>query len=142
MPEQKDRESSDNWGTPDWLMEHFKEHFDPCPSNPDFNGLEIDWESPAYVNPPYSEPEKWVRKAIKEQEKGVDVVMLLKADPSTNWYRKLLENGASIAFFNDRLRFIDPKDGNPKSGARFPSMLVFLKGEEKKNTLFDVIQDA
>ena len=95
--------------------------------------MEIDWESPAYVNPPYSEPEKWVRKAIKEQEKGVDVVMLLKADPSTNWYRKLLENGASIAFFNDRLRFIDPKDGNPKSGARFPSMLVVFerRGEEK-----------
>jgi len=31
---------SDNWQTPDWLMTHFEEHFDPCPINPDEDGLE------------------------------------------------------------------------------------------------------
>jgi hypothetical protein len=82
---------SDLCNTPEWLKLHFKNHFDPCPQNPSFDGLTIDWVSPSFVNPPYSEPKKWILKALEEQNKGIDVVFLLKCDPSTSWYRLLVE---------------------------------------------------
>lgn len=56
---------SDLCNTPTWLKEHFVNHFDPCPENPSFDGLSVDWKNPAFVNPPYSEPLKWVLKAIE-----------------------------------------------------------------------------
>ncbi len=105
-------------------MEHFKNHFDPCPANPEFDGLLINWRTPAFVNPPYSSPNLWVDKAIQEQNKGVDVVMLVRCDPSTKWYKKLIEAGSHIAYFNERLKFSESK-GSPN----FASMLVFLEGK-------------
>lgn len=112
---------NDNWQTPKWLIEHFKNHFDPCPNNPKWNGLKLDWPSPTFVNPPYSNPLAWVKKAIKEAKKGVSVVMLLRVDVSTKWYKLLMEHGCHIAFFNERLKF-SGKKGSPN----FCSMLVFL----------------
>lgn len=112
---------NDCWLSPIWLMKHFKYHFDPCPINPLFDGLKINWHNPTYVNPPYSSPIKWVKKAIEEKDKGNSVVMLLRVDPSTKWYRLLIENNAHICFFNERLKFSGVK-GSPN----FSSMLVFL----------------
>jgi len=112
----------DNWNTPEWLMRHFCRCYDPCPEVPLEDGLKCDWSSPAYVNPPYSEPKKWIMKAIEQQRKGVDVVMLLRVDASTGWYKMLIEAGAHIAYFNERLHFSGSVNGPP-----FCSMLAFLE---------------
>jgi len=113
----------DDWETPDWLMKHFKGHFDPCPNHPDFDWLRSDWKSPAFVNPPYSSPKEWVEKAIEQSKKGISVVMLLRVDVSTEWYKLLIEQGAHIAFFNERIHF-KGSHGSPN----FCSMLVYLNG--------------
>lgn len=119
---------SDLCNTPKWLMCHFKNHFDPCPENPSFDGLNIDWISPAFVNPPYSEPLKWIKKAIEQQHKCCDVVLLLKVDPSTQWYKLLIEANAHFCYFNERLRFVHQKNGEFNSSNNFASMLVYLEG--------------
>ena len=111
----------DNYETPSWLMELFKDWFDPCPLNPKRDGLSIEWQDKTYVNPPYSNPLKWVEKAIEESKKGKLIVMLLRVDTSTKWFAKLVEAKAEILWFNKRLKFID---GRP---ANFPSMLVIIK---------------
>jgi hypothetical protein len=113
----------DNYATPEWLMSVFGDWFDPCPlnPNPDFDGLKIKWKDKTYVNPPYSNPLKWVEKAIKESKRGKTIVMLLRVDTSTKWFAKLVEAKAEILWFNGRLKFIDNKPAN------FPSMLVILK---------------
>lgn len=113
--------TNDKWKTPLWLMEHFKNHFDPCPPNPTFDGLKIKWESPAFVNPPYSKPILWVKKAIQENNKGVSVVMLLRVDPSTKWYKLLVESNAHFCYFNERLKF-----NESSNSPNFASMLVYL----------------
>ena len=115
----------DSWQTPDWLIEHFKNHFDPCPINSDFDGLKIDWRNPAYVNPPYSNPLPWVKKAIKQSKKGVNIVMLLRVDSSTKWYRLLMEQDVYIAYFNRRIKF-KGSNGSPN----FASMLVFIPAKD------------
>ena len=108
-------------------MKQFKNHFDPCPSDPKVDGLECSWKSPAFVNPPYSKPKEWVLKAMVEQSKGVDVVLLLRVDPSTYWFKILMWHGNShIAYFNERLKFSESK-GSPN----FASMLVFLEGKHE-----------
>jgi len=115
--------ANDLWQTPRWLVEHFKRHYDPCPPNPTFDGLKVDWKSPAFVNPPYSKPLEWVKKAIEQSKKGVDVVLLLRVDVSTEWFKLLMEKNPHIAFFNERIKFKD-SNGSPN----FCSMLVYLEG--------------
>jgi len=113
---------NDNYATDSRIMELFKDWFDPCPlnPNPEFDGLEIEWEDRTYVNPPYSKPLLWVEKAIKENKKNKTIVMLMRMDTSTKWFRKLQEAKAIFLWISGRLRF---NNGKP---ANFPSMLVIL----------------
>ena len=114
---------SDNYETPKWIMEMFKDWYDPCPINECFeaDGLLTQWRDKTYVNPPYSDPLPWVEKAIEESKKGKLIVMLLNVDTSTKWYAKLTEAGAHFLWFAERLRFSELK-ASPR-----PSMLVILK---------------
>ncbi len=116
--------TNDNWATPSWLMEIFDGWFDPCPLNDDpiEDGLLLDWKDKTYVNPPYSKPLLWVEKAIYENKKGKTIVMLMRMDTSTKWFKMLQEANAEFLWFNGRLKFNDT--GKP---ANFPSMLVILK---------------
>lgn len=114
---------SDDYKTPKWLMNIFKDWFDPCPIHGK-GGLEIEWKNKTYVNPPYSNPLKWVRKAIEENRKGKIIVMLLRVDTSTEYFKELVNADAHILFINKRLKFINNKPAN------FPSMLVILAGDK------------
>jgi len=117
--------TNDNYATDYRIMELFENWFDPCPlnPNPDFDGLSIEWKDKTYVNPPYSKPLLWVEKAIKENKKGKLIVMLLRMDTSTKWFKLLQENNAVFLWINGRLRFNNMKPAN------FPSMLVILNKE-------------
>lgn len=116
---------TDNWNTPKWLMDIFKDYFDPCPPSPTFDGLNIDWKDRNYINPPYSNPLLWVRKAIEESKKGKICVLLLRADNSTKWFKELMLNNAHILFFGERLHF-----NESKNSPNFASTLFILNGEK------------
>jgi hypothetical protein len=125
--------TNDNYATDNRIMELFSDWYDPCPFNPNptIDGLKIDWKDKTYVNPPYSRPLEWVEKAIEENKKGKTIVMLLRMDTSTKWFKLLQENGAMFLWVNGRLRFNNLKPAN------FPSMIVILNKqslnqEEKK----------
>ena len=110
----------DDYPTDLWLVKVFDEWFDPCPLHADFNGLDLEWRNKTYVNPPYSNPMPWVEKAIEEAQKGKTIVMLLKHDSSTKWYRKLHENGSHFFMLQGRMKFWTG------SSAPFPSVLVVV----------------
>ena len=117
--------SNDNYVTDDSILQLFKDWFDPCPlnDNPNIDGLKLDWKDKTYVNPPYSKPLPWVLKAIEENKKDKLIVMLLRMDTSTRWFKELQEAGAKFLWINSRLRF---GTGKP---APFPSMLVILNAQ-------------
>lgn len=77
---------TDSYITPDWLRSLFYGWFDPCPinENPKINGLFIDWKDRTFVNPPFSNIEKWIIKAINENKKGYRIAILLPVWNSIN----------------------------------------------------------
>jgi len=118
----------DDWATPEGYYATLDREFhfddDPCKFGGlyrDINGLEREWGSRVFVNPPYSRPGPWVRKAIAESKRGKLVVMLLKADTSTSWFHDLVLPNAEIRWIKGRLRFSN------QGRAPFPSMLAIFR---------------
>ena len=147
FPRPKHNEHTDSYHTDDWIKAMFPIAYDPCPYDPDwhYNGLRISWEDscreladffgmmgkcpvPVFVNPPYSKPLPWIKKAIEEYQSPYisAIIMLLKHDSSTEWYRLLHEAGARFLLVNKRLQY-----GTGKAAA-FPSVLAILTNDEPK----------
>jgi len=87
---------------------HKDEFFDPCPVNPQWNGLSIDWEELNYVNPPYSRQQgerktllaQFVDKALEENG---TTIMLLPSKTDQDWFHKIKD--FEIVWINKRLKF-------------------------------------
>jgi len=98
--------------------------------SPDDDALSIDWNDrmgeryatiALWMNPPYSDPTPWVRKAAEESAKGLIVVGLVIHDPSTKWFQQYVEGVASVAYVPDR-RISFLQDGKPVNGNPKPSI--------------------
>lgn len=68
--------------TPEELYEDLqavygKFDFDPCPSDPQFDGLSVEWGRNTYVNPPFKALKKWLMKALEEWKKGGKQIIFL-----------------------------------------------------------------
>ena len=126
---------TDCWRTPKKIYsdldKEFHFTFDPCPyPRSDFDGLTVEWGSSNFVNPPYSKTEKWVKKALVECKKGKSVVMLLRLDASTKWFRDLVLPNAEIRLFYDRIHFVNV-DGI-QSRSDHASILAIMNGSKKR----------
>lgn len=109
-----------DWKTPNNIYKFYIEggYLDPCPENPKFDGLKINWFDKNFVNPPYKEIDKWIDKALREREKGKEILFLIPARTDTKWFRKLYEANCQIRLIQGRLHF------NESKSAPFPSMFV------------------
>jgi phage N-6-adenine-methyltransferase len=123
---------TDDWQTPkeiyNKLNEEFHFDFDPCPLEPHWNGLEIGWYGNIFVNPPYSQIELWLEKAQIELSNGhaKTIVFLVFANTDTEWFHKYVLGKGDIRFLKGRIKFLD-REGNKKSGAMRPSILVIYR---------------
>lgn len=115
-----------NWKTPTdfykGLDKEFKFDFDPCPTNPNFNGLTIEWKKCNFVNLPYKEISKWVQKSYLEWKKGKTVVMLIPSRTDTRWWHDFIMKADEIRFVKGRLCFNDNKKPAP-----FPSAIIVFR---------------
>ena len=108
------------------LDNQFHFDFDPCPVNPTFDGLSLDWGERNFVNPPYgSEIKKWVEKAYREAQKDKLVVMLIPSRTDTKYWHEYIMEAHQIWFIKGRLRFVDARNPAP-----FPSAIVIFKGKK------------
>jgi site-specific DNA-methyltransferase (adenine-specific) len=122
---------TDNWGTPkdlyDKLNAEFNFNLDPCPLEPTFDGLEIDWIGNVFVNPPYSKVKQWLIKANLEIKKQADVIVFLVfANTDTAWFHDYVLGKAELRFLRGRIKF----DGYSKNGAMRPSMLCIFRKDK------------
>ncbi len=101
-----------NWKTPDVVYANLDYEFcftgDPCPSNPDFDGLLCDWSKVSFLNPPYNQIKAWLRKAVDQYQQGKVVVALLPSRTGTDWFHEyVLPYATEIRFIRGRLQFDD-----------------------------------
>lgn len=129
------------WLTPPDLMEsmqkEFNFDFDPCPfpKPDDFDGLTCEWGQSNYVNPPFGSiihegkkkgPTAWMRKAIEEQKKGKDVVIVYPID---KWILMLLAAGAEVRNLGD-VKWVATEDGSAGKGTGRHIAQFILKGKK------------
>lgn len=139
----KNLKNSDNWATPNWLLEklenEFGSLFDPCPLGATFDGLQLPHWGPdrmvAFVNPPYSRvlKEAFIRKAVEEQRTGRTVVMLLPVSTSTKIFHECILPKAEIRFLKGRIAFKGYNTKGEYVEDRKPmhdSMICVFKGKE------------
>lgn len=117
--------ASDHWSTPkevyDALDKEFHFNDDPCPIDGS-GGLEREWGSRAFVNPPYSEIKEWVAYGFNQTRRGGVVVMLIPSRTDTRWWHDYVMKAKEIRFIKGRLKF-----GGAKNSAPFPSAIVVFK---------------
>lgn len=112
--------NTDERYTPDSVMAPLERVFgpmwDPCPrgwalgqQNECTDGLKREWQSPAFVNPPYSAIMAWVKKAIAEMKEGCIVVFLVPNDCSTGAFRLLRQHAWGRWEVPFRVKFDTPE---------------------------------
>ena len=135
------RAETDVWATPSWLYNALDREFgfslDPCSDGsnakcerfftPTENGLLRDWgREVVFMNPPYSEIDKWMRKAYGSALEGATVVCLIPARTDTSWWHECAMKG-EIRFIRGRLKF-----GDAENSAPFPSAVIVFRPREFK----------
>lgn len=91
------------------------------------DGLTNDWSGRfAFVNPPFSEQQIWLRRAFEQWKAGnvETVVCLVPTRTDSEWFQSVLREVAKIYFLKGRLRFIDPR--GKQQATPFSVMLIIL----------------
>jgi phage N-6-adenine-methyltransferase len=136
---------SDEWPTDDAVVDELARRYGPFTLDvaataenakaPRFftefdDGLSKSWADEVgggavWCNPPYSDVEAWVAKALAESLRGATVVLLLPSRTDTRWFHLLLaaQDRCEILFCRGRLRF-----GDATSSAPFPSLVIVCRG--------------
>jgi len=116
------------WKTPlelyNELNKEFDFDFDPCPDEPESDGLDIEWGERNFVNPPYNQLTAWMEKGFEEFKKGKLVVFLIPSRTDTRWWHNFCMKATEIRFIKGRLSF----EGFGGGSAPFPSCVVIFKG--------------
>lgn len=136
--------NSDHWATPpefyEKLNSEFDFNFDPCPYEHDiskWDGLNVEWGTRSFVNPPYSLKLKtqFVKKAILESKKGKLCVMLIPVSTSTKLFHDyILPNQQDIRFVKGRIKFCGVNTFGEYVTTKSPmhdSMIVIFDGRNK-----------
>lgn len=148
----------DEWRTPPFVFEflHRRHRFDidlaatkenallPCEYlTAADNALTHEWgriATAGYLNPPYSNVDPWLEKAIEEARRGFTTVCLLPAPNGEDRYGRFVFDAASeVLFITGRLSFLDPQ-GRPKSGNNRGSIVVTYRGLDLGHTRYQHIE--
>ena len=134
--------ANDEWRTPqyifDWLDREF--HFDVDVAATAENtkchifmkdGLVSPWVSSVFskpptcwMNPPYSNPKAWLKKAYEESLQGCTVVSLIPGDTSTEWFHDLVWGKAEVRIIKGRINFINPDKTKKTTAPKFGCILA------------------
>lgn len=94
------------------------------------SGLEKSWEGVrVFCNPPFSEKDKWIRKAHDEVQtnKCVLVVMVLPTNSmSASVWDDVIYPNYKFDVLRGRVSFINPKTGKPATGNNSGTTIVYF----------------
>jgi len=120
--------ASDDYTTPRMCFHVLNREFffndDPCPIG-GLDGLEREWGSSVFVNPPYSNIRGFMDKALAEikANRSDRVVFLVPCRTDTKWWHEcVLPFASEVRFIKGRLKF-----GESKNSAPFPSCVIVFR---------------
>lgn len=157
----------DLWETPDEIVEYMENRYgeydlDAAASennkkcdkfySQETNCLKRWWGSNKHVwlNPPYSRPDAFIKKAIEQMEHNNQIDILLPGDNSTAWFREAQLHAAEIIWIVGDIQVVDDKEysrtgrvsfisglnGEPVDGNNKGSVIFVMRklkeGEEQK----------
>ena len=88
------------------------------------DGIKQDWDGVCWMNPPYSENKKWMRKAMEESRTGATVVCLVPVRAGTRWWHEYTMKADAIVYLQGRVKFVGAESGAPFDSA----VVVFRPG--------------
>lgn len=83
----------------------------------------------AYCNPPFSQKSEWIKKAHDEVLSGncpLCVMVLPILGMSTNAWHDYVEGKFHYEVLRQRISFIDPDTGKPKSGNNSGTVIIYF----------------
>lgn len=128
---EKSRGQTDVWLTPLEIVRALGAFdLDPCayPGHPTArslfteseDGLSKQWMGRVWLNPPYSQVERWVER-LADHGRGVALVF---ARVDTKWAQKILPRAHSVFFPAGRIRFLRADGSAPQFTSGAPSMFL------------------
>lgn len=92
------------------------------------NGLIELWTDYSWCNPPFNKADKWVKKAFKENSRGVRIAMLIPVRTETAyWHNCILHNPkVTIEWLRKGYKFLD-KDNNEMGVFKNALALVYFE---------------
>jgi hypothetical protein len=136
---------NDDLGTPEWFLDIVRQlgpiALDPCSNRwslvraemelfegRDCHGLVFPWATLVrpgalcYVNPPYSNPMPWCERIVEAADAGLEIVALLKLDPSTKSSKLIRDRRDAKCDLDKRISF---EGGKYKTGAIASTVAYF-----------------
>jgi phage N-6-adenine-methyltransferase len=137
--------ASDEWPTPQWLVDQCAAEFGPFDTDPaatadsaqapvfftmEDDGLAQPWKGRVWMNPPYSEVGRWMAKAAAEVEAGNAelVVCLVPARVNARWYRAAADIASMVRVLPQRVKF-----GGCSDSAPFPSAVIVFGTDGRRH---------
>lgn len=127
---------SDEWQTPDWLFKALDSEFGftldaaataentKCKEYRTVNAVPYWTGHRVFCNPPYSNIEWFVNKALSHDHDMA--VLLLPVRTDNDWFRHLIEiKGVEIRYFRKRICFLE--NGKEQKSPRFASMIAIVR---------------
>ncbi len=106
------------------------------------NGLDKEWHSKVWMNPPYSQPEivHFVDKIVAEYEasRTTEEIVLTHNSTDTAWFNTLFGAASAICFTRGRVKFVSPK-GKLASPAMGQAFTYFGKRPERFAEVFSEV---
>lgn len=106
--------------------------------NEEMNAFITDWNGcRVWCNPPYSRGnvDNFICRAIEQCSKAPkDVIMLLNVDPSTQYFKRILDHAKAIVFITGgRVSFVKASDPKHKGTPLRPQMFVLFSSTKQSN---------
>ena len=130
---------SDSVRTPEHILkairDEFGDFYDPCPYNPKFDpsfdkdGLNTEWGSVSFVNPPYSYVRPWFKKARQQWLLGKTVILFVKLSCLGTKYARKYIPGAEIRVMVKKICF----PGYERTAGFNNILVIFKAGEHTSN---------
>lgn len=139
----------DEWRTPpelfDALNDEFRFKVDVCATQNNMfchtyftqqrSALDEEWTSnnyqyePCFVNPPFSQTQKFLLRAEEQAKKhNITVVALANANTDTKWFERAEKSANEIRLLTGRVQFLKPDGSKAKNGNAKGQCIIVWRG--------------